>query len=248
MKTKKNIPRIYIQENFNINEIYILSKDHIHYLQKVLRIKNEDILEIFNNTNYIFFAKIIYISDKIIKIKIFLKQFKNVESPIHIHLGQLIPKNDKKMDFIIQKSIEMGVNIITPLLSENFYLKKKNLNISNKIQRWKKIAIATCQQCKRNIIPEIRHPIDIFSWCKTITNDTKIIFHPESIMKINQLDKSLKYIRIIIGSEKGFSYNEIQKITQYGFVSITLGPRILRTETAALVSVTALQSKFGDLK
>ncbi|AEO08193.1 16S rRNA (uracil(1498)-N(3))-methyltransferase [Buchnera aphidicola] len=247
MKIKKNIPRIYIQEHFNINEIYILSKDHIHYLHKVLRIKHEDVLEIFNDTNHIFFAKIIYMSNKIIKIKIFLKQFKNIESPIHIHLGQLIPKNDKKMDFIIQKSIEMGVNIITPLLSENFYLKKKNLNISNKIQRWKKIAIATCQQCKRNIIPEIRHPIDIFSWCEKRKHDTKIIFHPESIMTIHQLNTPLKYIRIIIGSEQGFSYNEIQKIIQYGFISIKLGPRILRTETAALVSVTALQLKFGDL-
>ncbi|QIE02105.1 16S rRNA (uracil(1498)-N(3))-methyltransferase [Buchnera aphidicola] len=248
MKIKNYIPRIYMKENLNVNQMYILSRDNMHYLKKVLRINNENTLEIFNNTNYIFFAKMIHISHKIVHIKIFSKKLKNLESPIHIHLGQVISKNDKKMDFTIQKAIEMGVNIITPLLSETYYLKNKNLNITHKIQRWKKIAISTCQQCKRNIIPEIRYPINIHSWCQEPNNHTKIIFHPKSSMTIHELDNPMKYIRIIIGSEKGFLQNEIQKIIQYGFTAIRLGPRILRTETAALVAITALQVKFGDLK
>ncbi|QCO70962.1 16S rRNA (uracil(1498)-N(3))-methyltransferase [Buchnera aphidicola (Macrosiphum euphorbiae)] len=244
---KKNIPRIYIKNYLEINKTYFLSEENIHYIKKVLRMKIQDILELFNDTNYIFFANIIYISKKIIQIKIFKSELKNIESPLHIHLGQVISKNEK-MDFTIQKSIEMGVNMITPLFFENSYFQKKNINIFNKMKRWEKIAISACQQCNRNVIPKIKTPTNIFSWCeKNASNDIKIIFHPSSTLTMNYLKKSIKYIRIIIGSEKGFSNNEIQKIIKYGFIPMRLGPRILRTETAALAVITALQTKFGDL-
>ncbi|QIQ42171.1 MAG: 16S rRNA (uracil(1498)-N(3))-methyltransferase [Buchnera aphidicola (Microlophium carnosum)] len=244
----KNIPRIYIKDCLKNNKTYLLSEDNVHYVKNVLRMKMQDALEVFNDTNYIFFSKIIYISQKIIKIKTVNNKLKNIESPLHIHLGQVISKNEK-MDFTIQKSIEMGVNIITPLFFNNSHFQKKNINISNKMKRWEKIAISACQQCKRNIIPKIKTPIDIFSWCKQNKhNDIKIIFHPESILTINHLTKSIKYIRIIIGPERGFSYDEIQKIVKYGFISMKLGPRILRTETAALAVITVLQAKFGDLQ
>ncbi|WAI18444.1 MAG: 16S rRNA (uracil(1498)-N(3))-methyltransferase [Buchnera aphidicola (Acyrthosiphon caraganae)] len=243
----KNIPRIYIKDKLNLNTIYFLSKENAHYIKDVLRMKIRDVLEVFNNTNYIFFAEITCISKKKIEIRTFNNQLKNIESPLHIHLGQVISKNEK-MDFTIQKSIEIGVNIITPLFFNNSYFEKKKISIFNKITRWEKIAISACQQCHRNVIPKINTPKNIFSWCQeNEKNDVKIIFHPQSILTINNLKKSIKNIRIIIGSEKGFSNHEIKKIIQYGFISIRLGPRILRTETAALAAITALQIKFGDL-
>ncbi|CAL4326466.1 16S rRNA (uracil(1498)-N(3))-methyltransferase [Buchnera aphidicola] len=246
-KNKKKIPRIYIQDNFKIHQVLFLSKDHIHYVKNVLRMKIKDVLEIFNNTNHIFFAEIINISKKIIQVKIFKNKFKNVESPLHIHLGQVISANEK-MDFTIQKSIEMGVNIITPLFSQYSDTQTKNINIPNKMKRWEKIIISACQQCNRNIIPIIKDPKDILSWCKNDKNNSiKVIFHPKAILTINDLPKSIKYIRIIIGAEKGFSNNEILKIIKYGFLAIKLGSRILRTETASVAAITALQIKFGDL-
>lgn len=242
------MPRIYIANDLYIDQIYLLSKDNTYYLQKVLRVNNSNIIEIFNNTNYIFFAKIVFFSYKIIKIKIFDRKLKNVESPLHIHLGQVISKNYKKMDLIIQKSIEMGVNIITPLFLYNSYHQNNSINISHKIQRWEKIAIAACQQCKRNIIPKIHDPINIFSWCKKSNYDIKIVFDPNATLKIYQLQKTIKSIQIIIGSEQGFCDKDIQKFIQYGFVSMKLGPRILRTETASIAAITTLQMQFGDLK
>ncbi len=244
----KKIPRIYIQDHLNLDKIYFLSTENRHYVKTVLRMKLQDVLEVFNDTDYVFFAEIKYISNQIIKIKTFKNEFKKVESPLHIHLGQVLSKNDK-MNFTIQKSIEMGVNIITPLFSNNCHVDKNNINIKNKTERWKKIAISACQQCKRNIIPKIKTPIDIFTWCKKKKeNDINMIFHPQSKLTINDLKGSVKYIRMIIGSEKGFSNDEIKKIINYGFLSIKLGPRILRTETAALAAITACQVKFGDLK
>lgn len=243
----KKIPRIYIKDDLKIHQILYLSKNHINYIKKVLRMKIKDVLEIFNGTNYIFLAEIIFLSEKKITVKIFKDEFKSFESSLYIHLGQVISENEK-MDFTIQKSIEMGVNTITPLFSQYSNNQKKNMNMSNKIKRWEKIIIAACQQCKRNIVPIIQTPKDIFSWCQNNKNDSiKIIFHPESKLTIHDLPKSIKNIRIIIGSEKGFSKNEILEIIKYGFLSIKLGPRILRTETAAIAAITALQIKFGDL-
>lgn len=142
----------------------------------------------------------------------------------------------------------MGVNIITPLFSERCNSKTNNIYILKKMQHWKKIAIAACQQCNRNIIPEIKKPKNIFLWCENDQkNDIKILFHQKSLRKINELTKKIKYVQLIIGSEGGFSHHEINKITEYGFISVGLGPRILRTETAAITAITALQIKFGDL-
>ncbi|ANZ22610.1 16S rRNA methyltransferase [Buchnera aphidicola (Diuraphis noxia)] len=245
---KHKIPRIYMKEHLQINQTYNLSKDNSHYLSKVLRIKIQDKIEIFNNTNYVFFAKIICITFHAIKIKIYKNEIKNNESSINIHIGQVISKNDK-IEFIIQKSTEMGIKQITPLFSENCNIQQKFFNFSHKIKRWKKIIISSCQQCNRNIIPKIKKPEDILSWCKNNKkNDMKIIFHPESDVTINQLTEFKKYIRIVIGPEGGFSKNEIKKIIKCGFTSVKLGPRILRTETAAIVAITALQTKFGELK
>ncbi|ACL30208.1 16S rRNA (uracil(1498)-N(3))-methyltransferase [Buchnera aphidicola str. APS (Acyrthosiphon pisum)] len=244
----KKIPRIYIEDDLDLNQFYFLSDENRHYVTKVLRMKIEDILEIFNNTHYIFFAKIIDISKKIIKIQTFKKILKNLESPLHIHLGQVISKNEK-MDFTIQKSIEIGVKTITPLFFENDHFQKKRINFSNKIKRWEKIAISACRQCNRNIIPKIKIPMNVFHWCENNqNNDKKIIFHPKSTLTMKCLTEPIKYIQIIIGSERGFFNDEFQKIIKYGFIPIRLGPRILRTETASVVAITALQTMFGDFK
>lgn len=245
---KQHIPRIFIELPLKINKIIILSISESHYIIHVLRMNINDIVEIFNNTNYIFLSKIFNIHKKIVTILIFQKEYKNIESTLDINLGQVISKNEK-MDFTIQKSIELGVNIITPLFSEKCNLKKNFKRISQKMIHWKKIAIAACQQCKRNIVPKIEEPISLDSWCKKDqVNVTKIVFHPKSILTIQNLTKSIKKIHILIGSEKGFSENEIEKITNDGFISLSLGPRILRTETASITAISILQYRLGDLK
>lgn len=112
---------------------------------------------------------------------------------------------------------------------------------------WKKIVISACQQCNRNIIPEIKNPEYIFEWCKKIyENEIKIVFHPHATLTINELPKNVNFIRCLIGCESGFSLLEIEKIIENGFIPIKLGPRILRTETAVISAITTLQIKFGD--
>lgn len=243
----KKIPRIYTINSCTINTHIFLPADEYHYIKNVLRMQENDILELFNNTNYIFLATIKNIKKKNIEVFIFQSIFKSVESNIDIHLGQII-SNEKKMDFTVQKCVELGVKSITPLFLKKFDYSNNFIYIKKKITRWQKIAISACQQCNRNVIPKIQEPIDLKSWCIHLQDkETKIVFHPKSLFKINQLKKSIQKIYILVGAEKGFSKNEIKKITDYGFISISLGPRILRTETASLTALSILQFKFGDL-
>lgn len=152
------------------------------------------------------------------------------------------------MNFAIQKSVELGVDAITPIFSERCNINKNKKNILKKIIYWKNIIVSACQQCQRNIIPRINNVEDINIWCeKSNTNEIKVILDPQSTMNINQLPKNVNFIRLLVGCEGGFSSSEIKQAIKHKFIPVKLGPRILRTETAAIAAVTALQIKFGDL-
>ncbi|UPT14752.1 16S rRNA (uracil(1498)-N(3))-methyltransferase [Buchnera aphidicola] len=244
---KNRIPRIYINKNLKIHEKIVLNSPNTHYIIKVLRMNIEEKLEIFNNTNYVFLSKIIEIKKKIATILVLEKEKKDIESSLLIHLGLAISKNEK-MNFAIQKCIELGVHTITPIFSKHCNIHRDKKNILKKNIYWKNIIISACQQCKRNIIPKINHVEDINLWSKQSNkNETKIVLNPTSSITINQLPKKISCIRLLVGCEGGFSSLEIQKVMQNEFIPVKLGPRILRTETAAIAAVTAFQIKFGDL-
>lgn len=226
-----------------------LSKNISHHIINVLRMKNHQTIILFDGKKIIFFlAKIKKVIKSIVEVEIISNKIENSESPLSIHLGQVIPTKEK-INFIVQKSTELGVNIITPLFSD--FSMKININhIEKKIKKWKKISISACEQCKRNIVPVIKNVITLKKWCQEEDNNLKILFDPKSKNSISIFNKnlSLKKIKILIGSESGFSKKEISMIEYYGFKNIKLGPRILRTETAALTIISIFQEKFGDLK
>uniref|UniRef100_A0A451DFG8 Ribosomal RNA small subunit methyltransferase E n=1 Tax=Buchnera aphidicola (Cinara pseudotsugae) TaxID=2518978 RepID=A0A451DFG8_9GAMM len=236
------IPRIYFKKSIKINTIIKLKKNMVHFCINVIRLRIGDIIHLFNNTNYIFISKILDIKKKNILIKIISTQLDDKESPVKIHLGQCI---SKKMNIIIEKSVELGINTITPIIS-----KKKNSekSISKKICHWKKIIISACAQSLRNIVPELNTPSTIYQWCDSIIpQSTRIIFDPAAKKKIYNIPNKYKNIFILIGSEKGFHEYEKKYAQEKNFLKISLGPRVLRAETASIVAITALQIHLGDI-
>lgn len=160
--------------------------------------------------------------------------------------GRVISRGEK-MEFTIQKSIELGVNVITPLFSERCGVKLDGERLAKKIQQWQKIAIAACEQCGRNRIPEIREAMSLEAWCAEQDGSLKLNLHPRASHSINTLPQPVDRVRLLIGPEGGLSADEIAMTTNHGFTDILLGPRVLRTETTALTAITALQVRFGDL-
>lgn len=152
------------------------------------------------------------------------------------------------MEFTIQKSVELGVKVITPLWSERCGVKLNDERQDKKLQQWQKIAIAACEQCGRNEIPEIRPIMKLTDWCKEQDDMLKLNLHPRAKYTIRQLpNMSAAGVRLLIGSEGGLSPEEIAMTEKEGFTEVLLGKRVLRTETASLAAITALQVCFGDI-
>lgn len=241
------IPRIYSHKLIQKKKIIKLKKKNVHYCRNVIKLKIGDIIHVFNNTNNIFISKILDINKKNVFIKIMKQKKDNKESFINIHLGQLI---SKKINITIEKAVELGVVSITPIIKEKkSFLEKNNHYILKKMNYWKNIIIAACAQSQRNILPQLNFPATFFQWCDCIPKkSTKIIFNLHAKKNIYNVSNKHKNIYILIGSEMGFSKKEVDYATKKKFLNISLGPRRLRSETAGIVAITALQIFLGDMK
>ena len=241
------IPRIYHPTSLNSLTSCTLSEDGANHVGRVLRMQPGDQLELFDGSNHIYQAAINAVTKKSVNVDILNRQLDDRESPLAIHLGQVISRGER-MEFTIQKSVELGVNVITPLWSERCGVKLDGERMEKKIQQWQKIAIAACEQCGRNIIPEIRPLMKLQQWCAEPDDALKLNLHPRASYSIRTLPPIPKAgVRLLIGSEGGLSPQEIAQTEEHGFVEVLLGKRVLRTETAAMAAITALQVCFGDL-
>lgn len=240
------IPRIYHPELITAGSEIALSDDAANHVGRVLRMGVGQAVQLFDGSNQVFDAEITRADKKSVQVSILRGEVDDRESPLHIHLGQVMSRGEK-MEFTIQKSIELGVNVITPLFSERCGVKLDAERLAKKIQQWQKIAIAACEQCGRNRVPEIREAMTLEAWCAEADSGLKLNLHPRASHSINTLPQPVERVRLLIGPEGGLSADEIAMTAQHDFTDILLGPRVLRTETTALTAITALQVRFGDL-
>ncbi|PKF62646.1 16S rRNA (uracil(1498)-N(3))-methyltransferase [Psychromonas sp. psych-6C06] len=238
-------PRFYDPQPLCINQTVILGDDATQHI-RVLRLKVDTTITLFNGQGGEFHATLIDVQKRSCNVHIDSFHETNNESPLHLHLGQVISRGDR-MEFVIQKAVELGVNEITPLISERCGVKVNQERMAKKQQQWQKIAIAACEQSGRNIVPVIHETQQLVDWCSNSSDAVKLTLHPRAKYSINTLPDKLQNIALLIGPEGGFSDQEIQLTETLNFTETLLGPRILRTETAALTAITALQCRFGDL-
>jgi 16S rRNA (uracil1498-N3)-methyltransferase len=240
-------PRIYQASIFTLHETVKLSDDAFGHLIRVLRLKEGDQVVVFNGEEaFQYQAKLINVSKKQAYAEILTKDVVDNESPLNIHLGQGISRGDR-MDFTLQKSVELGVNTITPLFTERCGVKLNAERLEKKRQQWQKIVISACEQSGRARVPVVAQPMLLVDWLKQETSALKINLHPKAQHSIMSLPMENTRVRLLIGPEGGLSDEEISQANENDFVDVLLGPRVLRTETAALAAITALQCRFGDL-
>ena len=236
--------RIYQPGLFEAGSSFQLDKSSSNHLIKVLRLKNSYSFNLFNGKGDEFSATL-EISGKHAIAHIDTKLTSNNESRLQIHLLQGISKGDR-MDFAIQKSIELGVTSITPVITERTVVNLKENRAAKKQQHWQSVAISACEQSGRSTLPTINHICDLSTIIKTQTEELRILLNPLSNNNFQSLPSS-KSLQILIGPEGGLSDNEIKIASENGFTGVKLGPRILRTETAALAAITSAQLLWGDL-
>ncbi len=239
------IPRIYSPQTFTLNTPMPLDDDAANHVGRVLRMQPGQQLQLFNGDGNNYSATITDVSKKQVTITISDAVNNQVESPLNIHLGQAISRGDR-MDFAIQKAVELGVTDITPLFTVRCGVKLDGDRLTKRNEQWQKIAISACEQSGRSVVPRVHPAISLELWLAQATNSLQLTLDPRASATIKTLTAS-QHIRLVIGPEGGFTDDEVAATSQAGFTGIQLGPRILRTETAALTAISALQLQFGDL-
>ncbi|ART79559.1 16S rRNA (uracil(1498)-N(3))-methyltransferase [Oceanisphaera avium] len=240
------IPRIYENQPLQTGLTLTLSSDNANHVGRVLRMQAGESLLLFNGLGGQYHATITTADKKVVQVELGAFDDQECESPLPFHLGQVISRGEK-MEFTIQKSVELGVNEITPLFSSRCGVKLSGERLEKKIQQWQSIAIAACEQCGRNQVPIIHPALPLADWLAQATTDLKLNLHPKAKLSVNTLPPPRTGVRLLIGPEGGLSEEEISQASAHDFIDILLGPRVLRTETAALTAITALQCRFGDL-
>lgn len=257
------IPRIYDEAlPLEIGTEFQLSEFGANHVTKVLRFAVGDTIQVFDGRGHEFAATLTQVGKKT-AVKLTQEIHNTSESPLWIELLQVISRGDR-MDFTLQKAVELGISHIIPLTSERCGVKLDAQRADKKIDSYQRLIISACEQCGRSVVPQIAPLQSLQSLLSAPSSSSasgmsalpkttadgrefvNITLDPRAKDKLTTLPPTKAY-RILIGPEGGFSASEVAQTQQAGFIGVTLGPRILRTETTALVALSILGATFGDL-
>ncbi|HED16173.1 MAG TPA: 16S rRNA (uracil(1498)-N(3))-methyltransferase [Gammaproteobacteria bacterium] len=237
--------RIYTNQPLASNTLLHLEQGSARHIVRVLRMHKGDQITLFNGMGGEYIAKVTQLdkSSVILKIGDFCDQ--SVESSLNIELVQAISRGER-MDITIQKAVELGVNKIQPLFTSRCNVKLSGDRLIKKLTHWQKIAVSACEQCGRNRVPEVCHPLDIIQWTERSDGSSNgVLLNPVSGKSCRDMP-AMDNISLLVGPEGGLTDTEISAAATCGFTSVRLGPRILRTETAALAMIATVQALWGD--
>lgn len=238
------ISRLYTSDNLNKSQLIELKVHNAHYVRTVLRLSKGQSITLFNGQGGEYLCSIEEVSRKRVVVLIGEKNCRTVESPLHITLGLGISRGDR-MDWAVQKAVELGVNSITPLITERCVVKFKADKKQQRLQHWKNIAQHAAEQSGRTILPAFNEIVAIDDWMIG-QKGLRIFLDPYAKQSLAELKPEKLEVTLLTGPEGGFSDQERSDAVAAGFISVRLGQRILRTETASLAALSAVQMLWGD--
>jgi len=228
-----------------VGDKLVIEKPLAHYMVNVLRLKLQRPVMLFNDSGTTFLGTIVEVTRHTLVIEVTESYEESKESNLKIHLVQSISKGER-MDFTLQKSVELGVTEITPVFSERTEVRVKGERIDSKMAHWRKVIVSACEQCGRNRLPRLNMPVPMLEWLRANPVTLGLIADPNATQTLHNMTIP-EEVTLIVGPEGGFTLTEIHEAIQHEFIPIKMGPRILRTETAAMAIMTLLQFRGGDL-
>lgn len=214
-----------------------------HYLARVLRLGAGESVQLFDGSGQEFIGQLLEVGKKQVVVELHESLAGLAESPLKIHLGQGLSRGER-MDWAIQKAVELGVSEITPLFSERCEVRLNDERSDKRLAHWRQIAISACEQCGRSQLPLIHPPQALAEWQAQVAADLKLVLHPQAMAL--QSHAKPQRLAFLIGPEGGLSEAEVSAACAQGFVPARLGPRVLRTETAPVVALAVAQQLWGD--
>jgi 16S rRNA (uracil1498-N3)-methyltransferase len=239
--------RFYEPHHLQVGSLVTLSENAATHATKVMRLNIGDSLALFCGDGADYICELTSVQKSVVMARVKSKQVLENESPLNISLLLGISAGDR-MDIAIQKAVELGANRIIPIKTERSVVKLDEDKAKKRVTHWQNIAIAACEQSGRAFLPEIAAPLT-FNHLFTqpnITGCIRLTLDPLADKKLADLPKPTGEIQLLIGAEGGLSPNEIALASQHGFIGVQLGKRILRTETAPLAAIAAMNTLWGD--
>lgn len=237
-------PRIYTTQALSTHTDITLESAPSQHVSQVLRLKPGAELILFNGDGQEYQTHITAITNRQVSVQASRQWTNTNESPLYIHLVQAIAKGEK-MDYLIQKAVELGVMEFTALESSRTVVQLNATRADKRLAHWRGIMIAACEQCGRSVLPILNPLVSFKDFLQQKHPGAKLVLHPRSMTPLLQLGAASKYT-VVIGPEGGFSDEELRNLGNVGYQPVVLGPRILRTETAGTAVIAALNTLWGD--
>lgn len=238
-------PRLYVDAPLAVGARITLPEAAAHHAVRALRLQAGEAVVLFNGRGGEYAARIESIGKTGVAVQIDAFSATERESPLSVTLVQGLSSGDR-MDLTVQKSVELGVQAIQPVAAEKSVLRLTGERATARCEHWRRVAIAACEQCGRNHVPEILPPLPLARYAAP-ANALKLVLAPDAGTSLKALVGSdTQHIVLAVGPEAGFSEAEERLLVATGFQPVSLGPRILRTETAAPAALAALNALQGD--
>jgi 16S rRNA (uracil1498-N3)-methyltransferase len=238
--------RIFQPQPLTQNQVIELDEAGSRHLGTVLRVQIGEPVCVFNGDGNEAFGQVLSVGKRQVQVQILDLHPVSRASPLQTHLGQVISRGER-MEYALQKAVELGVSRITPLYSEHGEVRLSAERQDKRLKQWEHLLISACEQCGLNRIPVLHTPQTVTDWFEKTQAQLKWLLHPEGGQVPDWSQPAPDSVALTIGPEGGFSDSEVTLGRYAGFTCLSLGPRILRTETAPVVCLSLLQAAWGDL-
>jgi len=241
------LTRIHAAAPLQAGSICVVRGDTANHLARVLRLEVGDVLEVFDGEGGEYSGRIEAMRKGEVHVALGPRREGRTESPLRLTLAQGISRGER-MDWVVQKAVELGVTRIVPVLTERSVVRLDAEQARSKQRHWHGIAVSACEQSGRNRLPHIELPQPLPAFFATLgAGPLRVLANPQAHAGLAQLPASAGDVLVLIGPEGGLADAESQAALEHGFHAVRLGPRVLRTETAAVALLALLQQRFGDL-
>lgn len=240
------MPRFYCPPPLSLDAGFDLPPDAAHHASRVLRLREGDAVNVFDGKGIERSGVIARISGKHVTLGGMGEVRREPASVLPITLAQAMCSSEK-MDWVVQKATELGATRIQPVQTKRSIAKLSGDRADKRVEHWRAVAISACEQCGRNTLPEISAPLSLPEWLAQAREGARYILLPDGAVSLHDQPRP-EAATLLIGPEGGFEPDEIRLALDAGFQPVLLGPRVLRTETAALAGITALQTLWGDFR
>ena len=239
------MPRFYVDFALSPDSVVELPDDVVHHLN-VLRVKNTEEIVLFNGNGKAYPALPEVLEKRRASVRILREEVTDNESPLNITLVQAVSAAER-MDFTLQKSVELGVTEIRPVISERCVVRLSGERAEKRVARWQEIVVSACEQSGRNIVPKVLPLVTYAQALQQLPQETaKLLMSLNRAQKLSDVRPQSGKVVFMVGPEGGWTEKEEQQAFDAGFQSVTLGKRVLRTETASLAAIAAMQTLWGD--